>query len=114
MKCNGYSEVLHEIVRDAKRKQKKNELIRIRVVSRAISCSSSKSQLHFISFLTVHWLENKDNMLWCTLYSVQQYSILCTVYTLSTENGEYFVSLSEQVSRPLVDRSTHVVYSFAM
>ena len=111
MKCSGDFEILHGIFGDTTRIS--SSFSDFLVVPRTISCSISKSQLHFISFLTVHWLENKDNMLWCTLYSVQQYTVY-SVYTLSTENGEYFVSLSEQVSRPLVDRSTHVVYSFAM
>ena len=51
MKCNVDFEILHEVVCDTTRKSERHELIR--VVSRSISCSISKSSLHFIYFLTV-------------------------------------------------------------
>ena len=51
VKCSGDSELrylLHEIGRDTTRNSEKHVLIR--VLSRAISCSISKSPLHFIYF----------------------------------------------------------------
>ena len=50
-KCSGDFEILHVIVHDATRKSEKYEIIR--EVSRTISCSTSESPLHHISFLTV-------------------------------------------------------------
>ena len=54
MKCNGDSEILHEIVLDPTRKSEKHEPIRV-VLHHELCCEVriSESPLHFISFLIV-------------------------------------------------------------
>ena len=64
MTCSGDFEILHEIVCDTKRKSEKHELVRVVLrIYELFRVAFSKSQLHFISFLTVDKIENIKNRL---------------------------------------------------